>query len=209
MGSALVYSEQMKYWRSQDRHFLLTEEGSPLFPLQPDPRLLEAVKKLGACADFLVITANGPHLFQAAIERASRCNVLSMIDATLQEVSRRGLKKVGVLGLGEPTVYLTPLEQRGIACECISQELSAKLDQAILRLMAGQEDSTDRATAREAVNALRAKRVGGVLLGCTEIPLLLQEDVNAPDLLNPAQLLAEAAVRYALECGSRDHSKGR
>ena len=95
---------------------LLTEDGSPLFPLKPDPRLLEAVKKLGTCADFLVITANAPHPLQADIEQVSGRKVVSMIDATLNEVLRRGLKKVGVVGLGEPRVYLNALEQRGIAC---------------------------------------------------------------------------------------------
>jgi aspartate/glutamate racemase len=43
---------------------LLTDDDSPVFPLQPDPRLFEAVKKLGICADFLVITANAPHLLK-------------------------------------------------------------------------------------------------------------------------------------------------
>jgi aspartate racemase len=178
---------------------LMQEEGLPLFPLQPDPRLLEAAKRLGACVDFLVITANGPHLFQAAIEEASGRNVLSMIEATLQEVNRRGLKKVGVLGLGEPRIYMVPLEEQGIACECISQELNARLDQAILQVMAGEVGSTEKAIAIEAVDVLRVKRVDGIILGCTEIPLLLQEQGNAADLINPAQLLAEAAVRYALE----------
>jgi aspartate racemase len=76
--------------------------------------------------------------------------------------------------------------------------LSARLDQAILRLMEGQESPIDRAAAKEAVTFLRAKQVDGIILGCTEIPLLLQEEGNASDLINPAQLLAEAAVRHAL-----------
>lgn len=65
--------------------------------------------------------------------------------------------------------------------------------------MAGQEGPADRETAREAVKTLRARDVDGIILGCTEIPLLLQEEANAPDLINPAQLLVEAAVRSALE----------
>jgi aspartate/glutamate racemase len=38
----------------------------------------------------------------------------------------------------------------------------------------------------------------GIILGCTEIPLLLQGEDDLHDLLNPAQVLAEAAVKYAL-----------
>jgi aspartate/glutamate racemase len=45
---------------------------------------------------------------------------------------------------------------------------------------------------------LRARAVDPVILGCTEIPLLLGDERDAPDLLNPAALLAEAAVRLSI-----------
>jgi aspartate racemase len=106
---------------------------------------------------------------------------------------------VGVVTFGPPTVYAVPLEQRGIAYEVISQELSNRLDEAIMKHQAGQEDATERAITHDAIVALRKQGVDGVILGCTEIPLLLQEEAHAPDLLNPAQFLAEAAVRYALD----------
>jgi aspartate racemase len=47
--------------------------------------------------------------------------------------------------------------------------------------------------------AFRARGVDGVILGCTEIPLLLRESADAADLINPAQLLSEATVRDALK----------
>jgi len=96
-------------------------------------------------------------------------------------------------------VYTVPLEKQGIAYASISQALAGRLNQAILKYQAGQEDATDRAITHEAIRALRDQGVDGSILGCTEIPLLLQGEANLPDLLNPAQLLAEAAVRYALE----------
>ncbi|MEO6457976.1 MAG: hypothetical protein ABIO92_06845 [Chloroflexia bacterium] len=46
--------------------------------------------------------------------------------------------------------------------------------------------------------ALRGQGADGIILGCTEIPLLLRERGVAPDLINPAELLAEAAVRHAI-----------
>jgi aspartate racemase len=84
--------------------FLMRGEGMPVLPLQPDPRLLEAVKKLGACADFLVITSNGVHMVQNALEQASGLKVLSIIEVTLKEVQRRSWKKVGLVTFGPPTV---------------------------------------------------------------------------------------------------------
>lgn len=177
---------------------LLTDEGTPQLPLRPDPRLFEIAKRLGALADFLVITANVPHLFQAQIEQAAGRQVLSMIDITLGEVRRRGWNRVGVLGLGDPVVYTRPLGQLGIECETTDAGPRAELDGAIVRLMEGRDDIEPAAAARAAVAALRARGVDGVVLGCTEIPLLLRESADEPDLINPAQLLAEAAVRAAL-----------
>jgi aspartate racemase len=178
--------------------FLITAEGTPRLPLQPDPRLIDAAGRLGALADFLVITANAPHLFQAEIEQAAGCWVLSMIEVTLGEVRRRSWSRVGVLGLGDPFVYTEPLERLGVACETLDAPLRAELDGAIIGLMEGREDPASAALAGAAIAALRGRAVDGIILGCTEITLLLGGSADAPDLLNPIQLLAEAAVRHAL-----------
>jgi aspartate racemase len=177
---------------------IANEDGTPVFPIQTDPRLLEAARRLGSWADFLVITSNGVHLFQEQIEQAAGRKVLSMIEATLAEVKRRRLARVGVLGLFEPRVYRVPLAQLGIACETIEGDLQKRLDQAIWAVAEGRADET-RAVAREAVAALRARNVEAIILGCTEIPFMLPEADSDPTLINPTQLLAEATVRAAME----------
>lgn len=177
---------------------LLNEDLSPKLPIQPDPRLLEAAARVGAYADFLVITSNGAHLFQEQIERASRCKVLSMIDVTLEEVQRRKWKKIGVLGLGEPMVYTKPLTESKIDYETIDGELRSGLDEAILKVMEGRNDAESAKVARKAIEMLRSKNVDGIILGCTELPFLLAENINEPDLVNPGRLLAEAAVKYSI-----------
>ena len=52
--------------------------------------------------------------------------------------------------------------------------------------------------AREAITTLREQQVDGIIMGCSELPLLLQAESDALDLLNPVHLLAEAAVSYAI-----------
>lgn len=94
-------------------------------------------------------------------------------------------------------MYNTPLREMGIIPETISAELASSLDHAIMALSAGSETLQDRLVAREAVEILRARDVDGIILGCTEIPLLLQEE--AADLIDRLQLLAETAVKYALQ----------
>jgi aspartate racemase len=178
---------------------LLDERGTPIQPLRLDPEFLRAAARLSGSGDFLVIPSNTPHLFEAEIERASGLEVLSIIEVTLAEVQDRGWKKVGVLGLGEPIVYTKRLTTMGLPYEILDPELRPGLDAAIFRLMEGREDDGSRRVAKEAVAALRGRGVDGIILGCTEIPLLLGADAEAADLVNPAELLARAAVSRALE----------
>jgi len=179
--------------------FVTVDGGHPVMPFQPDPELLEAVRKLGPMVDFLVITSNGPHVLQSEWEEASGRKILSMHELTLGEVKKRGLRKVGVLTFVSPVVYARPLEQMGVPFETIDQELQGRLDRAILEIMEGSETAESRAVAGEAVEALRAVGTDGIILGCTEIPFLLGEAAEAADLINPIELLAEAAVRQAIE----------
>ena len=177
---------------------LLADEHTPVFPFQPDPRLMNAARILGQSADFILIASNGVHMFQTEIEEASGKKVLSMIDSTIDEVKKKGWKKVGALGLMNAQVYTKRLEQLNIGFETIDDALQMKLNQSIFRVMEGTETNEDRAIAREAINQLRGKKCDGIIPGCTEIPLLLGEYMNADDIINPAQLIAETAVEYSL-----------
>jgi len=184
------------------------EAGHPIFPIRPDPLLLDAAARLGSMADFLVITSNGVHMMQPLIEQASGRKVVSIIDATLSEVERRGLRRVGAIVFLGTNVYKEPLERIGLECLTIPDEMQKRLDDAISVLNEGKHDAEIRGAALDAVNRLRAQGTDGIILGCTEVPLMLRplpgradmkDEADAPDLINPAQLLAEAAVRYAME----------
>jgi aspartate racemase len=178
--------------------FLVSDDFSPRVPIEPDPRLLEAAKRIGALADFLVIPSNGPHLVQQQIEQAAGRQVLSMIDATLQAISHRSWQKVGVLGFGYPVIYTDRLAARHIGYETIDDTMRGRLDKEIIRVMEGRDGAESTAVAQEAVDILRARNVDGIILGCTELPLLLRGSAAMSDLVDPAQLLAEAAVRRAM-----------
>lgn len=177
---------------------LLNERETPSEPLTIDPRLLEAAAKLGAITDFLVIPSNTPHFFLDEISEAAGGPVLSIVDATVEELRRRGVSRVGLCGLGVPKVYAERLEAEGFEVAVAPEGTRAALDAAIIRLMEGATDQADREAAAEVVEALRERDVEASILGCTEIPLLLGEAADAADLVNPGQLLAEAAVRHAI-----------
>jgi aspartate/glutamate racemase len=80
----------------------------------------------------------------------------------------------------------------------VDRAAQTPLDAGIRAVAEGRDGAVDARAARTAVDLLRALPVDGVVLGCTEIPLLLGKDAEANDLVSPAALLAEAAVRMAI-----------
>jgi aspartate racemase len=180
---------------------VVKEDFTAVLPLQLDPDFRQAAQWLGERVDFLILCANGPHVLQAELEQAAGHKVLSMIETTLEEVLKRRWSKVGVLGFGDErvVVYTQPLSQKNLSYETIGAELQTRLNAAVISLMEGRENSESTRVIQEAVAELRSRGVDGIILGCTELPLLLAADAEAEDLINPVQLLAEAAVRHALE----------
>ena len=123
-----------------------------------------------------------------------------MVSVVIDEVARRGWTRVGVLGFnGAPQLYLSPLGERGIACVEIDRAAQGSLDAGIKAVMEGRNGPAEVAPARAALAALRAQGAEGIILGCTELPFLLGDEAEGSDLLNPAALLADIAVRHAIE----------
>lgn len=177
---------------------LVDQDLRLITPIQPNPALLQAAKDLGALADFLVITANGPHVFQKEIEAAAGREVLSMIEVTMAKLEQLGWRRVGLLGLGEPRVYMQALEPTGIKQVVLEEEQRARLDKAIFKVMEGKDGEAEQQVAEEAIGQLKKQGVEGIILGCTELPLLLSGHLDDETLINPGELLVEAALEYAM-----------
>jgi aspartate racemase len=190
---------RMVVWYHRQLPIQVDGDGRPIVPRRIDPGLLEGAAWLGKAADFIVIPCNSAHVGVREIEVAAGCPVLSMVDVALDEVARRAWRAVGVLGFGgAPAVYVDPLAAKSVRCVTIDSELQTRLDGAIRAVTEGREGVADHEAALEAVDVLRGQGVDGVVLGCTEIPLLLGQKSEGGDLISPAALLAEAAVRRAL-----------
>lgn len=180
---------------------VVKDDLSPDLPMRADPALLDAARWLATRAQLLVLTSNGAHELCDEIQAASGRPIVSMIEATLEEVRRRGWRRVGVLAFFDSSapVYTRRLRELGIAWESIDAKLQEPLNEAVFRCMEGRENDESRAAVHDAVAALRARGVDGIIPGCTELPILLGDASTASDLVNPSVLLAEAALRRSLE----------
>jgi len=189
----------MVSWYHRGVPLRLGADGRFLEPRQIDPGVLDGAAKLGPLVDFLVVPCNAAHAGLREIGEASGRPVLSMIEVVAEDVVRRKCRRVGLIGArGVPQPYLDALAARSVAVERIDATLQAPLDAGIQAIMEGREGKKEADAARAAVGELRGRGVDAVILGCTEIPLLLGDEADAPDLVHPAALLAEAAVRYAI-----------
>jgi aspartate racemase len=189
----------MVVWYHRRPPVRLDNDGRAFMPMEVDRELVEAAGWLGTIADFLVIPCNAAHVGLDAIQKAAGRPVLSMIEITADEVAKRGWRRAGVLGFaGAPRPHVEALGRRGIRCEGVDPAAQTPLDAGIRAVAEGRDGAADARAARTAVDLLRALPVDGVVLGCTEIPLLLGKDAEAKDLVSPAALLAEAAVRMAI-----------
>ncbi len=157
----------------------------------------------GAGADFLVLCTNTMHRVAPVIEAAVDIPLLHIADATAAAVGERGLKRVGLLGTKftmEGTFYRGRLEElHGLEVITPSPEDRRVVHDVIYgELVLGRILETSRAEYRRIVESMVGAGAEGVILGCTEIGLLLRSEDAPVPVFDTALLHAKAAARYAL-----------
>jgi aspartate racemase len=115
--------------------------------------------------------------------------------------SMRGFKRLGILGtryLMEGPVYRSKLSLYGIGHEIPSAKERDEIDEIIFgSLVYGRFEDTARQCFRGIIHGLETRGCDAVVLGCTEIPLLLSEADSPVPVLDSTRILARAALREA------------
>jgi len=160
-----------------------------------------ALKQAGA--DFLVICTNTMHKVAGVVADGVGLPLLHIGDVTRDAIKEQNLRAVGLLGtrfVMEEQFYRERLrEQSGVAVLVPGEEERAIVHRIIYDELCQEEikDSSRRACI-DIINGLTEQGAEGIVLGCTELPLLIRPgDIDVP-LFNTTQLHAEAAVKMAL-----------
>ena len=166
--------------------------------------MLSSADKLArAGADFLICPDNTIHQAFDLIEHRSPRPWLHIAREVAKEAQRRQFKRLGVLGtryLMEGPVYRDALKAGGIAHRTPGPEQRERLDQIIFdELVNGQFLPRSLAYYVEAIRSLKDEGCDAVVLGCTEIPLLVMPEASPLPTLDSTRVLAKAAVRKAVE----------
>lgn len=155
-----------------------------------------------AGAEAIVVCTNTMHLVAPAIEAAVDIPLLHIADATAQRIRDAGLARVALLGTRftmEQAFYRERIEAAGIAVLTPDAMQRERVHRVIYdELCVGRIVDTSRGSYRAIIAGLVARGAQGVILGCTEIGLLVGEgDATAP-LFDTARIHAEAAADWAL-----------
>lgn len=167
-------------------------------------RLAQAAKSLvTAGADFLVVCANTMHKVAPAIEAAVNIPLLHIADPTATAIKQAGYSKVGLLGtrftMAEP-FYVDRLVQHGLQAVVPNLEDQHKVDRIIFeQLCLGLFLPESRCEYQRIINQLAAQGAQAIVLGCTEIALLIQPEDSVLPLFDTAILHALAAADKALQ----------
>ena len=179
-------------WPNEDRWDLVAQG------LSKAAQSLEA-----AGADFIIIATNTMHLVFDQVQASVSVPMLSLLDAVGEAILGRGMETVGLLGTQftmEKTFYRDKLARKGITVLVPDASDREVVNDVIYdELVAGQVRDESRARFVAIVEKLAARGAEGVILGCTEIPLLVNEADAGIPLFDTTAIHAEAALNYALE----------
>jgi len=193
------------------RCILHSVDFAEIEPLQRRGEWDEAAKRLITVAqqlekggaDFLLLCTNTMHKVADAIERSVSIPLLHIADATAEVVKRRSVKRVGLLGTRftmEDTFYRGRLSsQHGLEVIVPPKEDRCTVHRIICEeLCIGRILDCSRLEYLRIMDALAKDGAEAVILGCTEIGLVVCESDCRIQLFDTTRIHAEAAVEYAL-----------
>ena len=155
-----------------------------------------------AGAEFLLICTNTMHRVAEEVQSAINIPLLHLADATATRINQTGTKTVGLLGTKftmEQDFYKNRLEQQGITVLVPNESDRAIVHQVIYdELCLGDVRDSSRSEYLRIIEELSARGAEGVIEGCTEIVMLVQQKHTSVPLFDTTSIHAQEAVAEAL-----------
>ena len=162
-----------------------------------------AAKLIGGGAECIVLCANTLHQFAKELEQTINVPLIHIAEATGRIIKEQGLGKVGLLGTRqtmEMDFYKFKLRQDNIDIIVPEKDdrdfIQNTISNELLKNIFNEES---RARFRGIINKLKNEGAEGVILGCTEIPLLIKQADSPLQLFNTLEIHSLAAVDFALK----------
>ena len=190
----IIYSvnlENYHKWREENRWDLITND------------MIAIAKKLKiAGADFGLIATNTMHKIFDDVQRSVDLPLIHLIDVTITKIKQRGLSTVGLLGTkytmtdGFYTDRLNANNLATVVPEVKDQEIIHRI--IVEELSAGKFLDGSKQQYLSIIEKMKKRGAEGIILGCTEIPLLINQDDCDIPIFDTATIHADAALEVAL-----------
>ncbi|WP_417658538.1 aspartate/glutamate racemase family protein [Pseudidiomarina sp.] len=169
--------------------------------------LTEAAQALeSAGADFIVLCTNTMHKVAPEIELAVNIPLLHIADATAKALQNDNIQAVGLLGTKftmEQAFYRERIEDYGICVVVPDAKQRDRVHSVIFNeLCLGKTNKKSKADYLEIIDSLAQSGAEAVILGCTEIGLLIKSSDTKVRLYDTTEIHAEQAVKFALGLSS-------
>jgi len=190
----IIYSvnfQEFVDWQGQDRWDLAAG------------KMIDAFRRLEkAGADFGLIASNTMHIVFDKVQREISIPLINIIEATAEATKEEGAEKVGLLGTlftMNKDFYKAGLETRGITTLVPDRKGQEFVNSVIYEeLTRGLIKPKSKEGYIKVVKKLKEKGAEGIVLGCTEIPLLIKEEDCGVRLYDTTIIHAEKALKYAI-----------
>ncbi|NLD35813.1 MAG: amino acid racemase [Desulfatiglans sp.] len=167
--------------------------------------LLEKITSLHlAGAEFAAIASNTPHIVFDEISAKSPIPLLSIVEETCKTAQEMGLKNIGLMGTKltmEADFYKKPFISKGMSIVVPSEEeqniihhrLFSEIELGIIK------DSTREELLSIVKRMIEEEHIDSLILGCTELPLILTESRFGIPFLNTSAIHCESIIKYCIE----------
>lgn len=159
-------------------------------------QLIKGIKILeNSGCDFIVIPCNTVHYFIEELSQSVKIPILSIIDETINKIKEN---KVGLIA-SETTmnldIYQSKLKENNIDCLTPDKKDYRKITKLILEVMGGKVNNK---TKDDVLKIIKKMNSESLVLGCTELPIVINQKDTKIKIYDTLQILSEATVDYAI-----------
>lgn len=199
--------------KCDEDHLRIIIDNNPKMPSRQDailnggespvPAMVETAKNLkNAGADFIIIGANTAHYFYDEVSSQVDIPFLHIINEAVKELLRTysNVKKVGVMATNaavKTRLYNKCCVKFNLEVIDLDEETQNKVHNAIFDFKYNGKTEENVKSASECVEKLISLGAEAVIMGCTEIPVILKNKVFSIPLIDPNDIIAKVAVAYA------------
>lgn len=155
-------------------------------------------------ADFIVICTNTMHKMAGEVESGVGLPLLHIADAAAMGIKQSGLSQVALLGTKftmEQDFYKARLVQKHHIGVIVPEAGEREIIHSVIynELVKGKVLQTSREKYIDIINSMKNRGAEGIVLGCTEIPMLIRQQDTVVPVFDTTKLHAAAVVEYALK----------